>query len=106
MGKHVGQCFYESKRSGSRVHETFLPIPQHVLERRYPTEAPTFGQALGQARMDAGLEIRELARLTGLHEMTIANWEHGRSRPCPRSWERVKRVMEGNGVSVTSLSGT
>ena len=97
MGKHVGHCLYESGPSCSRIHETFVPLPRRVFDRRYPLETLTFGQRLRKLRMDAGIQIRELARAASLHEMTIINWEQGRSRPSRRSWERVRRVMEGSG---------
>ena len=97
MGKHVGRCLYGSKPFGGRVHETFVPVPRSVLERRYPSDANSFGQRFRKLRMDAGIQIRELARAARLHEMTIINWEHGRSRPRRRSLEKVRRVMEGNG---------
>ncbi|MBL7223695.1 MAG: helix-turn-helix transcriptional regulator [Candidatus Brocadiae bacterium] len=102
--KHVGHCLYESGPSCSRVHETFVPVPRSVLERRYPSDTNSFGQHFRKLRMDAGLQIRELARAACLHEMTIINWEHGRSKPRRRSWERVRHVLGLNGMPVDSVS--
>ena len=97
MGKHVEHCLYESKQSGSRIYETFVPVHPRVFERRYPIEALSFGQQFRKLRMDAGLQIRRLARAAGLHEMTIINWEQGRSRPSRGSLKAVMKAMEGAG---------
>ena len=41
----------------------------------YPEDPKTFGQALRKARIDAGLQIKELAKEIGVDEMTVINWE-------------------------------
>ena len=42
--------------------------------------------------MDAGLEIKELAKAIGVHEMTVVNWEQGRTRP--RNIEKAKTSLQ------------
>jgi len=43
--------------------------------------------------MDAGLQIVQLAKAAGLHEMTIVNWRQGRAIPSADKLEAVKRVL-------------
>jgi len=48
-------------------------IPVNVFNPAYPIEPQSFGQALRKARIDAGLQIKELANDIGVDEMTVIN---------------------------------
>jgi len=55
--------------------------------------------------MDAGLRIKELARLAGLSEMTIVNWEQGRARPKEYGLTKVIAALKKQGnMTVCPLS--
>lgn len=41
-------------------------------------------------RRSYGYTIRDLARLAGVHETTVRNWEKGR---CPARWEQLGQLM-------------
>ena len=43
--------------------------------------------------MDAGLQIKELAQIAGLSEMTIVNWEQGRTRPKEEKLARLTTTL-------------
>ena len=43
-----------------------------------------------------GLKQVELADLLGVHEMTIVNWETGKTKPSGRHLERVNRFLKGD----------
>ena len=38
-------------------------------------EPKTFAETLRKARMDAGLQVKELAAMVGVTESTVINWE-------------------------------
>ena len=62
-------------------------IPTRVFNAAYPDNPRTFGQALRKARIDAGLEVKELAEELGVNERSVINWEiHGMM---PRYPEKV-----------------
>ena len=62
-------------------------IPKAVFRPEYPDNPKTFGEALRKARIDAGLQIKELAEELGVNEGSVINWEiHGMM---PRYPEKV-----------------
>lgn len=64
-----------------------------VFEPTYPVQPSSIGDLIRKARMDAGLQIVQLAKAAGLHEMTIVNWRQGRAIPSADKLEAVKRVL-------------
>ena len=57
------------------MHRVSKAIPKASFHQDYPTNPQTFGEALRKARMDAGLQIKELADEIGVNEMSVINWE-------------------------------
>jgi len=47
-----------------------IPISQQVFNNDYPVNPKTFGERLRKARMNAGLQIKELAAMIGVTENT------------------------------------
>ena len=43
--------------------------------------------------MDAGLQIKQLANASGLHEMTIINWEKDRTKPMPENLANLTQIL-------------
>ena len=43
--------------------------------------------------MDAGLQIKELAKASGLHEMTIINWEKDRTKPLSENIQKLREKL-------------
>ena len=69
-------------RSGSRKNEHFGSIynlsrslDRSVFNPGYPAYPKTLGEWLRKTRLDIGLQIKEVAQHTGIHEMSIINWE-------------------------------
>lgn len=76
---------------------------QKPLPAAYPRELRTLGDHLRKRRFDLGLRQRDVARLLGVDEMTVNNWERGRTTPAPRlregiiaflNWAPLKPVRE------------
>jgi len=58
---------------------------------KYPDK--TFGEKLRKCRLTAGLKQSELARQLGVDEMTIVNWEIGRTEPCKRYRKKISELL-------------
>lgn len=52
-----------------------MRIPKQVFVKGYPANPKNSGERLRKARMDAGLKINDLARMLGVTEDTVINWE-------------------------------
>jgi len=68
-----------------------------VFDPTYPEHPNTLGEKLRKARMDAGLEIKELASMIGVTSSTIINWEQGHTKPkCTleyRIWKLLNQTL-------------
>jgi ribosome-binding protein aMBF1 (putative translation factor) len=60
-------------------------IPIGVFNQAYPEKPQTFGETLRKARIDAGLQIKELAQELGVDEMSVINWELKGMKPTKRN---------------------
>ena len=60
---------------------------------RYP--ARTLGERIRKKRLVMGLKQVELASLLGVHEMTIVNWETGKTEPSGQRLDLVKSFLRG-----------
>jgi DNA-binding XRE family transcriptional regulator len=72
-----------------------LPIPKEIFNENYPVNPATFGDRLRKARIDAGLNIRELAAWIGVTEDTVINWEIRGMRPLRRKVREKVREFTG-----------
>ncbi len=52
-----------------------IPIPKKIFYKNYPDNPTIFGEFIRKSRMDANLQIHELAEMLGVTEDTIINWE-------------------------------
>ncbi|MFC1508418.1 multiprotein-bridging factor 1 family protein [Candidatus Omnitrophota bacterium] len=78
-------------------------MSKSLFDPTYPDHPSTFGQYLRKVRMDAGFEIKELASAANLNEMTIINWEKGRTKPMLDKLANLTHVLENCGCN--NLSG-
>ena len=69
---------------------------------RFP--AKTLGQRIRKRRLEMGLKQVEWADLLGVHEMTIVNWETGKTKPSGRRLRQVNRFLNGE-ISKRRLIG-
>jgi DNA-binding XRE family transcriptional regulator len=53
----------------------------------------TLGERIRKWRLEQGLFQRDLAKIIGVDEMTIVNWEKGRTKPTKKNWERIKEIL-------------
>jgi transcriptional regulator with XRE-family HTH domain len=63
---------------------------------KYP--AGTLGEIIRKWRLEQGLFQRDLARMLGVDEMTIVNWEKGKTKPAKRYLERLKELIPLNEI--------
>jgi DNA-binding XRE family transcriptional regulator len=43
--------------------------------------------------VEQGLFQKDLAKIIGVDEMTIVNWEKGRTKPTKKNIERIKEIL-------------
>jgi DNA-binding XRE family transcriptional regulator len=53
----------------------------------------TLAELIRKWRLEPGLFQRDLAKMIGVNEMTIVNWEKGRVRPTKRNLEKLRAVL-------------
>jgi DNA-binding XRE family transcriptional regulator len=53
----------------------------------------TFGERIKKWRLERGLFQRDLAKIIGVDEMTIVNWERGRTKPTKKNLDRIKAIL-------------
>jgi DNA-binding XRE family transcriptional regulator len=54
----------------------------------------TLGERIKKWRLEKGLFQRDLAKLIGVDEMTIVNWEKGRTKPTKKNLDGIKAILE------------
>jgi transcriptional regulator with XRE-family HTH domain len=59
----------------------------------YPRELRTVGDRLRKRRLDLGLRQKDVARMLGVDEMTVNNWERKRTKPADRMLPKVKLFL-------------
>jgi len=53
----------------------------------------TLGERIRKWRLEQGLFQRDLAKMIGVDEMTIVNWEKGRTKPTKKNLEKLRAVL-------------
>jgi len=89
MDTHAGHYYYQDEAR----YCLEKPIPSHVFIPGYPETPKTFGEHLRKARMDAGLQIKELAAEIGVSQDSVIDWElRGMT---PRGWrmDALRKVL-------------
>jgi len=90
LPNHTGHLLEKS----TLTHIISELVNLHVLaDPTYPRNPRTFGQRLRKKRMDLGLEIKELARLTKVTSDTIINWELRNVKPTCKNLAMVRRLL-------------
>jgi DNA-binding XRE family transcriptional regulator len=57
----------------------------------YPDQ--TLGERIKKWRLERGLFQVDLAKRIGVSEMTIVNWEKGRTKPIKQNFERLEKFL-------------
>jgi DNA-binding XRE family transcriptional regulator len=55
--------------------------------------AKTLGVQIKKRRLEHGLFQRDLAKKVGVNEMTIVNWEKGRTKATKKNLERLEIIL-------------
>jgi transcriptional regulator with XRE-family HTH domain len=53
----------------------------------------TLGERIKKWRLEQGLIQKDLAKLIGVDEMTIVNWEKGRTKPIKQNIEKLEKIL-------------
>ena len=91
MPQHIKNQISTSFSSG--YYTLSRPLLKNLFTKDYPVNPKTFGARLGKARMDAGLQIKELASMIGVSKDSVSNWEIRGMRPGPWNLEKVVEVI-------------
>jgi DNA-binding transcriptional regulator YiaG len=91
MDSHAVQYSNLSSVFSSGNYRITLPIPKFIFKKRYPKNPANFGDRLRIIRMDAGLQIKELAKVIDVTEDTIINWEMRSVSPTSNN---LKKIMK------------
>jgi DNA-binding XRE family transcriptional regulator len=57
----------------------------------YPNR--TLGERIKKWRLEYGLFQKDLAKMIGVNEMTIVNWEKGRTKPTRKNLKRLRAIL-------------
>ena len=59
----------------------------------FPFLSQTLGDRIRKWRLERGLFQRDLAKKIGVSEMTIVNWEKGRTKPIKQNIEKLEKIL-------------
>ena len=68
-------------------------------------KAGTVGERIRKKRLVMGLKKVELAPQLGVHEMTIVNWETGKTKPRGKRLDLAERFLCGKLPAARSTTG-
>ncbi|MBD3375769.1 helix-turn-helix domain-containing protein [candidate division KSB1 bacterium] len=74
----------------------------YTISRTDEIEVVTFGDLIRKKRTEKGLYQKELAEILGVNEMTVVNWEKGRTVPIN---ENLKRIVNYFGLRIEDVKG-
>lgn len=99
---HAGQFLYPIRLAfGQLLDSAYVfskPLDRLDFDPSYPRNPSTLGEHIRKFRKDKGLFQADLARMLGVNEMTIVNWEIRGMVPRVRAVrERLAREVEGAG---------
>jgi transcriptional regulator with XRE-family HTH domain len=93
-------------RRDERLHAVLNYKDSHPLVitlriSRYPSR--TLGECIKKRRIEQGLFQVDLAKMVGVNEMTIVNWEKGRTKPAKKKLQRLEKVLDDSKSPLQSL---
>ena len=81
---HAVQNLEKNCAKTGQYYNVSCLIPKELFNKDYPVNPKTFGEKLRKARMDAGLNIKEVAERVGVTPDTVINWELREMKPKKR----------------------
>ena len=76
------------------IYQITLLIPKFVFNKNYPKNPINFGEKLRRKRIDSGLQIKELAKMIGVTEDTLINWEKRGVSPPATNLKRIIKWID------------
>ncbi len=73
----------------SKLYKTLKKPPS----KAYPKEVKTIGDQIRKVRLDRGLLQKDVAKLIGVTEDCITNWEKNRTKPSKKNTFKVKEFL-------------
>ena len=64
------------------------------VDPRYPRELKTIGDNLRKKRLDIKLKQSDVARIIGVSETSIYNWENNRTKPRLKYVQKILKFIE------------
>jgi len=77
----------------SNYYTLSRPLLKKLFVKNYPASPKTLGERIRKARMDAGLQIKDLASMIGVSKDSVMNWETRGIKPAPWNLENVAAVI-------------
>ena len=79
--------------TNSNVYVLESELNMYEFNPAYPSKPKTIGEIIRKARMDKGLQEKELARLAGVTASTVGNWEIYGKIPRLEYYRKLKNVL-------------
>ncbi|MBU0706965.1 helix-turn-helix transcriptional regulator, partial [Patescibacteria group bacterium] len=76
------------------VYTFELSINLNDFNPSYPKNPHTLGERIRKARMDKGLYAKELAKMLGVTDDTMLNWEKGRNMPQYKDVRNLQNALD------------
>ena len=94
MDIHAVQNSNISHYSPPGFYRITILIPKFVFNKNYPKDPANFGEKLRRKRIDSGLQIKELAKMIGVTEDTLINWEKRGVSPTATNLKRIIKWID------------
>lgn len=103
VGKHYLDCqiialpksfvAYDRTVNHAATNYNHFPQPFIITLRISKYPSGTLGEIIRKWRLEQGLIQKDLAKMLGVDEMTVVNWETGKSKPGKKHRERIKEIL-------------
>ena len=88
-------CYWENGRNEPRLYQ-YPVIIAFLGYYPFDHETATFGGKIKRYKYEQGLSNEKLAKVLGVDESTVANWERNKRLPLARKLESVLLVINKN----------
>lgn len=88
-------CYWENGRNNPQISQ-YPAIIAFLGYYPFDHETDTFGGKIKRYKYEHGLSNEKLAKLLGVDESTVANWERNKRMPLGRSMKRVLLALNTN----------
>ncbi len=88
-------CYWEQNRNQPRLYQ-YPAIIKFLGYYPFDHETETFGGKIKRYKYEHGLSNEKLAKLLGVDETTIANWERNKQKPLNKIMKTVLSILTKN----------